>query len=632
MTGRSSRLWSVILGAVCLLLLGAEEASFRYSRAVSAPSGWVLLDLPDDVLSLARPGLPDVRLRTASGELAYTFEERLVAPQRDLPVLDFERIPGRESSGLIDRGKHPELVDAVTLTVEGDAAFLKPLVLEASEDRSDYREIARTSIFRTPGAVMTSVRFAPNDRRYLRVRLDDRDSEPVRLVSAQLTPVAASGVAERALPVALEAADKAGPDDVFTAELPSANLPATGLSLAAADAAFSRRVRVYESLVFRGNLTRRLVGEGRIERSASGAETVRVPLSGLTSRELEVEVERRGAPLSVLGGTLFVRPKRLLFQMPAAAVELRYGSPTAEAPNYDLDDALASGMPRTLGSASLGNAEDHGERSALPHASRGPAIDEQPYTRKRPILLPPGGGLAYLDLVGVPVEGASGVRIVDASGHQIPFIVESNPQAEFVPLSLSTSTEGRVTRTRATGFDPKGSVSSIELRASSPPYFRREVAVYEPGQENRSPTERRLLGQSSWEHRPGDPPALVSIPLAQPTEPEVIIEIEHGDNPPLVLSNARVQVSRARIDFLFERGDKLFLLSDHPDPSPAVYDLGLLQDALVKSPAAKASLVDAPARDDVEAPTDGRPRWFWFAVVGALLVVVAALVRVLREK
>jgi hypothetical protein len=632
MMGRSPWSWRLTLGVLCLSLLGAAGASFRYSRTVSAPSGWALLELPDDVLARARPGLPDLRLQTPSGELAYTFEERLVAPERDLPFFDFERLPGRESRGLVDRGEHPELADGITLAVEGDVAFLKPLVLEASDDRSEYREIARTSIFRTPAAVMTSVRFAPNDRRYLRVRLDDRGSEPVRLERARLTPVAPATAPERQLPVTFEQAVGNEADDVFTAELPSQNLPATGLSLAVAGAAFSRRVRVYEVLVFRDDLTRRLVAEGRIERSASGADLLRVPLSGLTSGRLEIEIERRGAPLGLPNGTLFLRPKRLLFRMPepATPVVLRYGSPNAEAPSYDLDEALSSGLPRSLVSASLGPVLDHGERSSLPRSSRGPAVDEGAFARKRAIILPSGSGLAYLDLVGVPIGGAEGVRIVDASGRQVPFIVETQSRVVSVALSISTRTEGRVTVTRAKGLDPKGSPSFLELRASSPPYFRRQVSVYELTHDDRGPTERRILGQASWEHRPEDPPATVSIPLTQPSEPELVIEIEHGDNPPLVLSDARVLVSRARIDFLFEPGDRFLLLSDNPDPSPAAYDLGLLQDALVKAPALRASLVDGPARSDVEERAAGRPGWFWFAIVGALLVVVAALVRVLR--
>lgn len=632
---RSPRLPSLLAASLALLLFAAGDAAFRYSRNVVATGDWALLELPDEVLAAARPGLPDLRLETPAGELPFLLEERLRPVPPVLPFLDVVRGPGRETRALLDRGETPDLVEGITIVIEGDGAFLKPVVLEASEDRRIYSEVAKGSLFRVPSATMTTLRFSPNDRRYLRVRFDDRESEPISPLRAELVPVAPPGGPERTLPIPLvrTASGEGAGVDAFAAELPYRHLPAIGLSLAVADPVFSRGVRVYERIVFRDRLSRRLVGQGDIQRSATGSERLLIPLTDLTSSRLLIEIERASAPLSLTGGTLVVRPKRLVFRVPDSEVpiQLRYGSATTEAPSYDLAQALASGLPRRLAPATLGPAEDHGERSSLPVISRGPVLDERGFARKRRIRLPESGNLAYLDLAGVATPDARGVRIVDASQRQVPFIVESEPQTSSLPLTLSTRSEEHVTVARATGFDPRESVLSLELRARAPAYFRREVAVHEVTRDARGPTGTRGLGRATWEQRPAAPPAILSVPIAQPSEPELVIEIGHGDNTPLELSSASLEISRARVDFLFEPGEQLALLSDNPSPQPASYDLGLLSDALIGAPALPASLGEDQTQRTTPPSAAGRPVWFWVITTAALGLVVAALVRVVRS-
>ena len=65
--------------------------------------------------------------------------------------------------------------------------------------------------------------------------------------------------------------------------LPSKNLPASALRLGATDAAFVRRVRVFERVWFRDEVSRRLLGEGDIVRSAAGEDRLEVPLSEPTA-------------------------------------------------------------------------------------------------------------------------------------------------------------------------------------------------------------------------------------------------------------------------------------------------------------------------------------------------------------
>jgi hypothetical protein len=617
-----------------LALLGMKDERFRYERSVECPPGFCAVELPDDVIAAARPGLPDVRLLGERGEIAFALEEQLFAPPDAVGFIDVGSVPGQETTGVIDRGQSPVLIDAIRITLQGDEPYLKPVVLEDSADRVAFRRIAQASIFRTSGATMTELRFAPNDRRYLRVRLDDRASEARSPVSAVLHPVAPAPLPERAVPVTL-APIPSGDDSIdrFTLELPHPNLTSVALELDVQDPVFTRRVRVFEKLVFRDRVSRRLAGEGTIARYLGRPAELRVPLSALAGTSLEVEVERAGTPLGVRRGTLHVRPKRLVFRTPdSGGVTLLYGSPDAPPPSSDLASALSGGLPKQLVPGTLGPASDRGARSRLPEPPRGPRVDASSFRNVRPITLPPSGSLAYLDLVGVPKGAASFVRIVDAEGRQVPFVLESEERRVTLPLHFSTEHEDGKTRLRVTGFSESEPIEALELRASAPAFFRRPLDVYELRGGERGPRTRVGLASALWEKRPEERNAEVRVPLGSPSEREIFVELDDGDNAPISLSGVSGEIARVRVDFLFRPGEPLRLLSDPVAGAAARYDLSLLEDALLREPALPARLPPLPV---AAAPAAGGPEpqrrpWFWFVLAGAFLLVVLALLRALK--
>ena len=479
---------------------------------------------------------------------------------------------------------------------------------------------------------MTELRFAPNDRRYLRVRLDDRASEVRKPVSALLQPVAPELPPERAVAVTLEPVPSGDESfDHYRLELPYRNVPAVDLELDVPEPIFSRRVRVLEKLVFRDRLSKRLVGEGTVGRYVGRPPELRVPLSELAGSSLELEVERSGAPLGVRGATLHVRPKRLVFRAPdAGAVTLLYGSPDAPAPSSELSRALSGGLPKELVTGSLGAARDRGERSRLPEPPRGVRLDPATFRNARPITLPSSGSLAYLDLVGVPKAAASHVRIVDAENRQVPFVLESEERRVTFPLAFTTEREDETTRLCVTGFSPDEPLEALLLQASAPEYFRRPVEVYELTRDARGPTRRTRLGSAAWEKRPETKSAELRIALAPPSGAELFVELDEGDNAPISLSGITGEVARARLDFLFRPGEKLRLLSGPAQAVPARYDLSLLADALFREPALAASVPPLPApQAAVEVRPEPRP-WFWIVLGGAFLLVVLALLRALK--
>lgn len=624
----------VIVVACALALLGMKDERFRYERSVDCKPGFCVVELPDDVVAAARPGLSDLRLFGERGELAFAFEDRLFAPPEALSFVDVGSVPGHETTGLVDRGEVTSRVDSIRITLEGDEPYLKPVVLEDSADNRSFRRIAEASIFRTPSATMTELRFAPNDRRYLRVRLDDRASEARRPVSAVLHPVAPEPAPERALPVTLVPA-ASGDDrtDRYTLELVHRNLTTVALELDVPDPVFTRRVRVFEKLLFRDRVSRRLAGEGVIARYVGRPAELRVPLSELVGTSLELEIERSGTPLGVSRGTLYVRPKRLVFRMPeSGSATLLYGSPDAPPPSSDLASALSGGLPKTLVTGSLGAVRDRGERSPLPEPARGPRIDASAFRIARPIQLPKSGSLAYLDLVGVPKTNAGFVRIVDAAGRQVPFVLESEERRVTLPLRFTTEHDDGKTRLRVTGFSPHEPLEALELRAGQPEYFRRPVEVYEVRRDERGPTARVRLGSVLWERRPKDEKTTLRVAVGAPSGRELFVELDDGDNAPISLAGVSGEIARVRLDFLFRPGEPLRLLSDPVAGASARYDLALLEDALLREPALPASVapIPPPALPPAgDAEREQRP-WFWLVLSGAFLLVLLALLRALK--
>jgi hypothetical protein len=377
---------------------------------------------------------------------------------------------------------------------------------------------------------------------------------------------------------------------------------------------------------------RRLVGEGRISRSAGRAAELRVPCSEVAGSSLEIEVERAGTPLSLGAARLYVQPKRLVFRAPeSGGVTLLYGSPDAPKARSDLASALGGDLPKELAQGSLGAAEDRGGRPRLPEPARGPHLDPTSFSAVRPISLPASGTLAYLDLVGVPPHAAGAVRIVDAEGRQVPFVLENDERRVTVPLAFSVEHEDRKTRVRVTGFSANEPPRALELAASAPDYFRRPLEIYELGRDARGARQRVSLGSALWEKRPEMRGAELRVPVGAPAASELFLELDDGDNPPISLSSVSGEVSRARVDFLFRPGESLRLLSGAKQASLARYDLSLLEGALLREPALPASVppLPEPVQTASEAARERRP-WFWLVLAGAFLLVVLALLRALR--
>ncbi len=624
------------LAVASLLALAAPPEAFRFSRPIEAAPGWARLALPDDVLDACRPGLPDLRIVDASGaQVPYAFERDVAASARRLPIENLETVEKRETTGVIDRGPDPGLADAITLEIAaGD--FLKPVLIESSDDRVAWRNVARGSVFAAGDVRMLTLRIPGNDRRYLRVRLDDRNGDPVRPEAVVLrgqSGAADATVREDSLRLDALAADQAS-QSLYATSLPAANLDVTALRFQAQDPAFSRRVRVYERVFFRDEVFRRLVAEGTLTRPPGGSAPLDLAAPGIAGRHLEIEIENGDAPpLGGLAVSALTKARVVRFlAKEGAALRLLYGSAGARAPQFDLGRAFEGSLGQAPPEASLGPAVAVGGAvPPVPAPARVALRGIEGWKSRKPIVLPRTPGLAYLDLEDAP-RGLSGLRIVDQQGRQVPFIIERGSHEHRVSVRPDVTTKGTATLVHLGDAASLGSVDAVELSASGPDYFTREAVVREELRDQRGVVEMRPLGAARWERRPGEPASILRIPIARPWPGAgagaVVVEIENGDNAPIAIAGAWILKSAVRLDFLFGEGDRLAVLSDNPEAGPPDYDFSMLAGTIVSSPAGAARL--EPAAETREAPVR-LGIWLWLAVIVTVLVLVFELAKTLRK-
>ena len=611
-------------------LVAMDASSFRFHRKIEGAGGFTEVEISDDVFDAARAGLADLRIVSEAGEeIPYLVGGPLAPMPVELSLFDVEQNDD-ETTALADRGANAPRADAAELELAA-TEFIKPVTLEVSGDRTAWSQIARGSIFATPsGARMTRLHFAPNDRRYWRFRFDDRYGPPLKVARVLVGLSAVRETPPRIVGLALKAEPDTSSASTYSAVLPSKNLPLEALRVRATDAAFVRRVRVFERVWFRDEVSRRLLGEGDIARSGAGEDRLDVPLSEPTAQHLEVEIERSGGvPLHGVTAEIVVEARALRFHVPHGSMpSLVYGSNASPAPAYDLTAALRTG-PASFTKATLGPVTDTGrEAPALPAVVRGVPIETTGWKTERPIVLPAKGPVAYFDLD----RGAgplSDVRIVDQEGAQVPYVVETEPRRTRIPLSFRTERAAGMTSLHIDAIEQERAyLEAIELEVKSPEYFERDVHVFEQLFDARGKTNLRPIGSAHWVKAADRPARPFRVAISAPQGPHLTIQISDGDNVPLEVTSLSAEKSRRRVNFVFDAGDELRMLSGNDGASAPKYDLALVAAKVLSSPAEAAAL--GPTRPIVveKKPTPG---WFWIFVLAAAVILLLTLGRTLTQ-
>jgi hypothetical protein len=135
-----------------------------------------------------------------------------------------------------------------------------------------------------------------------------------------------------------------------------------------------------------------------------------------------------------------------------------------------------------------------------------------------------------------------------------------------------------------------------------------------------------------WSH--ADPettaPAL-TFPLPTLGVDHVVLDVEEGDNRALEVSHAELLLPASRLRFFRANDGDLTLLYGHGDLAAPRYDLALLAPRLVGMVADEVTLDPEVAASLPAPPSTGPKNVFWAALVTAVLVLLALIVRLISK-
>jgi hypothetical protein len=459
-------------------------------------------------------------------------------------------------------------------------------------------------------------------------------------------------------PVAFERRPSEPGRSRFHVRLPGGHLPVAALAVDVASGHVLRDAEVYEARLAGAEAVPALIGHGtlkRVEQGSLAAMALRVPIEAPIEPEIDLVVDDGdNPPLDVRAITVeFAELPWIYFDAPAGALAARYGNPSLPAPKYDLEAARPALRIDTVAEATWGvprtrTADENAVSAVPPLPTVGAPVDASAFRFVRDI--PPGdAGLIAVRLDGAALAHSRGVsfrfsdvRVIDAQGRQIPYLVERSSE----PLSIDLGLTRLSTRPGALG-PPRASETVYRIDwpytglptprlvlTTSARVFRRPVHVVverEPDRRRRDPWIE-TLGTATWVHADQDTssPALV-ISLAGVDATNVLLVVEEGDNAPLPIGGAHVLLPAYRMRLFREGGQPLRLAYGRADLAPPSYDLALLAPRVFGVSA--VDVAPGPERDERAggAAVIVSPRLFWGILIGAVVVLLGLIARLVRK-
>ncbi|PYQ67962.1 MAG: hypothetical protein DMF53_00800 [Acidobacteria bacterium] len=635
---------------------------FRFERPVlPGAAGPNRLEPDVPLLAGAATGFVDLRLFDAGGrEVPYL----LVDPPRREPEWRAGRLlptaATKTASGFeVDLGTGAT-VDRVRI-LGLPAPFLKRFRLEGGGDRSRWTLlVAQGTLFDLPEEKLSrlDVDFPAGDFRYLRLTWDDASSArlpPPGAVTARLVRATDPGRAAR-VPVAFERRPSEPGKSRFRLRLPAARLPVVALDLDVAGGPGGPLLRAATVAAGRlrqgdgGEIAPARLGETilrRAVRDGLSAADLRIPVSQPEGADLELTVDDgSNPPLELAGVAAELAPLPWIYFEAAGTAPLtaRFGDPKAAAPRYDLE-ALRDQVAHARTAASRwGEVRDlqprEGEAVESPLPALGAPLDTSKFRERRKIpASPPGLTSLLLDAAVLSRSpGLADIRIADAQGRQVPYLLERRDEPMSVPLPT-------LARRAEKGDPPSLSRYRIDLPypslpsarlvlATSARVFDRSVRLVVPvaGRQGREP-EERTVAEAAWRHAdPETPASQLTLDLPAGTATRYDLVVEEGDNSPLPLAPPRLLLPADRLRFFYPAGASLELLYGQPGLASPRYDLELLAPRLLGETAREIALGPERGRSpEPDAEATGR-KIFWGALVGAVVVLLLVLGRMLRRQ
>jgi hypothetical protein len=174
--------------------------------------------------------------------------------------------------------------------------------------------------------------------------------------------------------------------------------------------------------------------------------------------------------------------------------------------------------------------------------------------------------------------------------------------------------------------------SSLVLETSAR-VFQRTVRIGLDRQPDRSRREAYfdVRAAETWRHADEQTPARPLL-LRVDTMPEtqLFLVVDEGDNAPLPITKARLLLPSYRLRFFHAGNAVLNMAYGRDDLQPPQYDLALLAPRVMGARATEISAAPAGSAAPSSAESFASPRTFWVVLTGAVLALLALIVRLIR--
>jgi hypothetical protein len=232
----------------------------------------------------------------------------------------------------------------------------------------------------------------------------------------------------------------------------------------------------------------------------------------------------------------------------------------------------------------------------------------------------------------------SDVRIADASDHQIPYLLERRPTPLALNVPLIPETEKPSPKqSRYRLVLPFENLPGAKLVLStSERTFQRKVSieVAREASDPRAEPSSEKLASAEWRHDDPESPAPALTLSIRPSigTNRVSLVVDEGDNHPLALSGARIELPFYRLRFFYPSNGQLRLLYGQDGLSAPRYDLELLAPRLVSLSSHELILTPENSANATSPKSPIQARVFWAALALAVLIILGLLVRLLRSE
>jgi hypothetical protein len=278
----------------------------------------------------------------------------------------------------------------------------------------------------------------------------------------------------------------------------------------------------------------------------------------------------------------------------------------------------------------------------------GAPLDVSPFRYAREIAAG-GSGLVALPLDAAVLAHSAGperefadVRIVDASGRQIPRLVERRPEPLVIALRAEPAIPVAAELLPKSGLHrsiyrialPYPALRDARLVIGTPaPMFQRHVNLgYErPADRGHRDPWFLQIASVEWARTP-ESPGVLTLPLSAPPADatELTLVVDEGDNSALPIGTVQLLLPSYRLRFVRSASSTRLVYGASPMDRPR-YDLALLAPTVLAAP-----VVDVAMSPEVESASPAvkpliSPRMFWLVLVVAVAVLLGLLVVLLRR-